>query len=75
MSESDKKPTSREKWIISIMSGLLFLVIASPFLFSTVNQLTSMVGLKIADARGCPNLIGLLLHALVFTLIARLMMR
>lgn len=75
MSETNKKPTSREKWIISLMSGLLFLLIASPFLYSTVGKLAGMVGLNTSSASGCPTILGLVLHAVVFTVIVRLMMR
>ena len=74
-SECPKHYTSKDKWIVSIISGLLFLLVASPFLFSLVNDLTKHLGLVVASPSGCPTTAGLVLHAIVFTLIVRLMMR
>jgi len=73
--DCNKHVTSKDKWIISIISGLLFLLIASPFLFTLVNDITKRVGLTVASASGCPTTSGLLLHALVFILITRILMR
>lgn len=77
MSSEDcsKAVTSKDKWIISIISGLLFLLIASPFLFTTVNDITRRLGLIVSSASGCPTTSGLLLHSLVFVIIVRLLMR
>ena len=73
--ECAKPYTSKDKWIISLIGGLLFLLIASPFLYEAVNALTSTFGLKIADRDGCPNLAGIVLHTLVFILVVRVLMR
>ena len=62
------------KWMISAYTALLFLLIASPFMFKLVNSLTSMVGVKTCDSRGCPNMTGLVLHAVVFGVLVRFMM-
>jgi len=74
-SNSDKQLTSKDKWVIALLSGLLFLLVASPFLFNVVNGATSSFGMTIADHNGCPNLGGLMLHAIVFMLIIRLLMK
>ena len=65
--------TSNEKWSISAYSAVLFFIIASPFLYSVVNSVTSQVGLVLASG-GCPNYLGLFVHAIVFMLIVRLSM-
>jgi len=75
MSSCEKPYTNQDKWIVSIISGLLFLLIASPFLFSTINAITENFGFSIAEKNGCPNMGGLILHSLVFVVIVRLMMR
>lgn len=67
--------TSKDKWVVSIISGLLFLLIASPFMFQVVNGMTSSFGLTIASPGGCPNMAGLVLHTVVFILVVRLLMR
>jgi hypothetical protein len=63
--------TNSEKWMISLYSGLLFLVIASPLMYSLVNSITSAIGVETASENGCPKMVGLILHALVFLLIVR----
>lgn len=70
-----KPYTSKDKWIVSMIAGLLFLLISSPFLYEAVDSLTSSFGLKIASADGCPNLGGLLLHSAVYMGMTRLLMR
>ena len=66
--------TESQKWMVSLYSALLFLLIASPFTFRLVNSLTEKVGFTIADYRGCPNMYGLVLHAIVFAVLIRVMM-
>jgi hypothetical protein len=66
--------TNSEKWMISFYSALLFLVIASPFVYGIVNKITSAIGIQIASDDGCPNMAGLILHSLVFLLIVRFSM-
>ena len=75
-SEKCTKPfTSKDKWIVSMIGGLLFLLISSPFLYEAIDSLTSLAGIRIASSDGCPNLRGLLLHSAVFAVIVRLLMR
>jgi hypothetical protein len=66
---------AKDKLIVSIVGGLLFLLIASPFLYQVLNSLTSKIGMVIADAGGCPNLGGLLLTSVIFILVVRVLMR
>jgi hypothetical protein len=64
--------SNNQKWGVSAYVAVLFFIIASPFLFMMVNKLTAPIGLHVVDARGCPNLVGLVVHALVFLLLVRL---
>ena len=66
--------TNTDKWVTSLICGLLFMIIASPFLFVTVSSITEQFGLKIASTSGCPNTAGLIVHGMVFALISRMMM-
>ena len=68
------KPNNYKKWVISVSSGVLFFIIASPLLFKIVNYLTSRLGVSILDYQGKPNMIGYILHTIVFILIVRLSM-
>ena len=71
----EKPYTSKDKWIISIIGGLLFILISSPFLYNAVSSLAASIGIKTADGEGCPNIAGLILHTAVFTLLTRALMR
>ncbi len=55
-----------EKFITSIVSALVFFIVANPETFKLVRRL---VGSWVATPTGCPSMLGLLLHALVFMLI------
>lgn len=70
-----KPYTSKDKWIVSVIAGVLFLIVASPFLFKVVNGLAGIFGISTADpATGNPNILGLLIHSIVFVLVVRLLM-
>lgn len=72
---SNEKPDSDKKWSISMYSGLLFFIVASPVLFRLVNKLTmQLASVNILNEDGYPNLIGLMLHSIVFVLIVRISM-
>lgn len=66
--------SSKDKWILSFIGGLLFLLVSSPFLYQSVDTLTSQAGLKIVDGE-CPNVSGIIVHGVLFTIIVRLLMR
>jgi hypothetical protein len=66
--------SSTSKWLISLMSGFIFFIIASPFLFKLTQRfIAKPLGLSFADSQG-PTLLGVGVHAVVFMLIVRLMM-
>jgi hypothetical protein len=62
-----------DKWRYSIYSAIVFLIISSPYAYISVNVLLKKI-VKISSANGCPTLVGLLVHAVVFMLIIRGMM-
>ena len=52
----------------SIISGLLFLLVASPFMYKLVDRVVGRF-IPIADANGCPTTAGLLIHSAVFAIL------
>jgi len=58
-------PTAATKAWISVLSALIFLIVASPFMY----KLTSSVFGSAIAVRGYPTLMGLFLHAVVFGLV------
>lgn len=57
---------AREKFLISVMSALIFFVIANPQTFILMRRL---LGQWVAGPNGCPKFSGLILHTVVFMLI------
>jgi hypothetical protein len=55
-----------EKFIISVISGLTFFIVANPETFRLVRR---VLGSWIATPTGCPSTLGLLVHTLVFILV------
>jgi len=70
----DRPYNSTDKNTFSIISGLMFLILSSPFSFSLTNGVTSRFGLKISNSEGVPNLAGVLIHGFVFVVLVRLFM-
>ena len=56
----------QEKFIISVISGLTFFIIANPETFRLIRRI---LGSWISTPTGCPSTLGLLVHTLVFTLV------
>lgn len=53
---------------ISLISGLVFLIIASPQLYNATQYLLGRL-FTVASPSGCPTVAGLLLHTAVFVLV------
>jgi len=69
---AESKLSNANKWQISFVVGLLFLLVSSPFLYRYVNMVTSAVAdFGIATVGGTPNVWGMLLHSLVFVFLIR----
>lgn len=80
MSSCPTKPckpyTSKDKWIVSILAGILFLLISCPMAFRLSNSVIYYItGISLLTKDGCPNMIGIILHTIIFILIVRLLMR
>jgi len=65
--------TSAKKWKYTLITTIIFLVIANPYTYILVNTLLGKL-VKITNPVGCPTIAGLLLHAVVFTLLLRWVM-
>lgn len=62
-----------DKWLISLFSAIAFLLIAAPFTYRFTGSIFSQLGVTI-QKDGCPNIWGLIIHAILFALIVRIMM-
>ena len=70
---TDKKITNAQKWKYTLITSLIFLVVSHPLTYKLVQRIFGRF-FTVASSTGCPTMIGLLLHTLVFTLILRLKM-
>lgn len=61
-----KGKKQEHKFVISVMSALIFFVVANPETFQVVRRL---VGGWVSSPTGCPTIRGLMLHSLVFMLV------
>lgn len=75
MGNKNEKLDNYNKWKYTLYTTIVFLIVVNPAVYTLVNGITNgLFGVKIADNTGCPNMIGIILHALVFTLVLRLLM-
>lgn len=65
--------TSGDKWTISILAAILFIIVSLPFVYGLTDSLFSGVGLSTTSVGG-PTLTGIFIHALVFMLLLRLLL-
>lgn len=65
-----KEPNNLDKWRYSLYSALVFILLALPITF----KITSYAIPAITSSNGCPSILGVVIHGVVFLLIVRLMM-
>ena len=54
---------------VSLFAALVFIIVSSPVTYKATNSLTtSLIKVRLSDAAGNPNNVGLVVHALVFFL-------
>lgn len=70
----DKPYTNGDKWTASVISGLSFLAVSSPYTYSVTNDIANSVSLKFQEKSGCPTVAGMIAHSLVYTFLIRMMM-
>ncbi len=65
--------TNWDKWRYTLYTTVVFLIVVNPMVYKFVNSLLNNI-VVISNIDGCPTTEGMLIHALVFTVILRLMM-
>lgn len=76
LSIAKSAPSNSTKWKISILSGIIFLIISAPLLYKLTDGLLKKISpnLSLCNSDGCPTQLGLIVHAIVFILITRMLM-
>jgi|SRR5579885_2397340 len=75
--ENKKSPmrvTSLDKWIIAVIITIVSIIIYLPFTYRLTNRVVGVAGFKTTKDTGIPNLFGIILHAVIFIIIIRLLM-
>jgi hypothetical protein len=70
----DKDATSNDKWRYTFYTTIILLILFNPWTYKLVNKLLSNFVGAIASKDGCPTLLGFGIHAVIFTIIIRLLM-
>lgn len=71
-----KKPyTSKDRWILAAIGGMIFLLLASPFMYEILNSVTRLFGITSTDGSGCPTVGALVFNTVLYALIIRLLLR
>jgi hypothetical protein len=63
--------SSYKKWEISIFSALIFIIVIHPYTYILTQKILGGIVGKIADSSGCPTIIGLVIHTIVYVLLVR----
>jgi hypothetical protein len=62
--------SSSEKWNITFFSAVIFLLVVNPYTYNLTQSIFGKILGTIA-INGCPTIIGLLLHTVVYILLVR----
>jgi uncharacterized membrane protein len=67
--------TNEKKISATIQSMIVFIIVSLPVTYNFTNGIfDSLLGIQLTESSGCPNMIGLLIHALVFGVIVYILM-
>lgn len=62
-------PTNFNKWKYSMITALIALVVFSPLMYSIMQMILGKI--VTISKKGCPTMMGLVLHLVVFTVLLR----
>ena len=63
--------STKDKWIISLIGLVAFLIFSSPILLRLISPIVSLFGLKIID-QGKPTFLGFIISGVLFLLFIRM---
>lgn len=66
--------TEADKWRWTLSTAVVFAVVTNPMTYKLVDRIFKMIDVKIANQTGCPTIIGLIIHTIVFILLLRALM-
>ena len=69
-SEGAADPSDWKKWKITLFSAVIFLLVVNPYTYKLTQFLLGRF-IGTISSGGCPTLLGLLLHTVVYILLVR----
>ncbi len=67
--------TDEKKISATIQAIIVFIIVSLPMTYNFTNGIfDSLLGIQLTEFSGCPNMTGLLIHALVFGVIVYILM-
>lgn len=66
--------SNSDKWVIAIIIGIIFFILATSFLFRCSNYIFRGFGLPTCTPSGKPTIAGLIIHAIIFIVLVRILM-
>ncbi len=74
MEEKGMRVTNFDRWLIAVIIAIIFFILALPFVFGLTNKATKLMGFTTVTAEGTPNLVGVIIHTIIFLILIRLLM-
>ena len=68
------KLSNAQKWKYTLITTVIFLLVVMPLTYRLTNRILGKVFGKLCDAGGCPTMMGIFIHTIVFTLLLRYQM-
>lgn len=72
--EKGMRVTNFDKWTIAGIIAVLFFIFSLPFIYNISNAGAKLIGARTVSKHGCPSIFGILVHAIIFLIIIRLLM-
>ena len=66
--------SSADKWRYTLYTTFVLLILFNPWTYKLVHKILGSIIGAIANKEGCPTMLGFIVHAIVFTVILRLLM-
>jgi hypothetical protein len=73
--ECEQLYNSADKWKVSVLSGFIFMLVSSPFLYQMLDKVGAVMNIDIASSSGCPTFVGLFITTVLFVIIVRFLMQ
>lgn len=73
--DAGARVTGLDKFLISIIITIVFLIMSLPLVFKLTNKGTRLLGVKAVTDAGVPTVVGVIIHALIFFIVIRLLMQ